>query len=382
MGVKIPPLVADLCAEADVKIGGDRPWDIHINNERTFARVIGDGSLGFGETYMDEWWDCEAMDDMLSRLLSVEADIRILRHLNFANLLFILQSTFTNMQSVRRAYQVGEQHYDIGNDVFAAMLDPRMIYSCGYWEYANSLAKAQEDKLHMICQKLELTSGEHLLDIGCGWGGLAAFAAENYGVEVTGITISREQKAIAEQKCANLPVDIQLTDYRSLVDTYERAFDKIVSVGMFEHVGPKNYTAYFDVVKQLLKPEGLFLLHTIGKLPPETRTNRWINKYIFPNGHIPTTTELVKHLGNHLRIEDWHNFGHDYDLTLQAWRKNFNGAWPFLAEKYGQRFGRMMQFYLAASMAYFRAGNGALWQLVMTPIDRQRIYRSVRLQPS
>ena len=168
MGVKILPLVADLCAEADVKIGGDRPWDIHINNERTFARVIGDGSLGFGETYMDEWWDCEAMDDMLSRLLSVEADIRILRHLNFANLLFILQSTFTNMQSLRRAYQVGEQHYDIGNDVFAAMLDPRMIYSCGYWEYANSLAKAQEDKLHMICQKLELTSGEHLLDIGCG----------------------------------------------------------------------------------------------------------------------------------------------------------------------------------------------------------------------
>lgn len=154
---------------------------------------------------MDGWWDCDAIDDMLSRFLAVKADFSIANHLNPANLLYILQSKFTNMQSVRRAFQVGERHYDIGNDVFAAMLDPRMIYSCGYWECANSLAQTQEDKLHMICTKLERARGERLLDIGCGWGGLAAFAAEHYGVAVTGVTISREQKTLAETRCAGLP---------------------------------------------------------------------------------------------------------------------------------------------------------------------------------
>ena len=165
------------------------------------------------------------------------------------SLLYTLQAKFTNMQSVQRAFQVGERHYDIGNDVFGAMIDPRMIYSCGYWEYANSLTQAQEDKLHMICRKLELTRGEHLLDIGCGWGGLAVFAAEHYGATVTGITISREQKALAETRCAGLPVNIQLTDYRSLTGNY----DKIVSVGMFEHVGPKNYATFFRTVQRLIK---------------------------------------------------------------------------------------------------------------------------------
>jgi cyclopropane-fatty-acyl-phospholipid synthase len=378
MSDKIPPLIAEICEAADVKIAGTRPWDFRIHNPNVFARVLYDGSLGLGEAYMDGWWDCDAIDDLLSRFLAVKADFSIANHLNPANLLYILQSKFTNMQSVRRAFQVGERHYDIGNDVFAATLDPRMIYSCGYWEYANSLAQAQKDKLHMICTKLELARGERLLDIGCGWGGLAAFAAEHYGVAVTGVTISREQKTLAETRCAGLPVDIQLTDYRSLTGSY----DKVVSVGMFEHVGHKNYATFLKTVQRLVEPHGLFLLHTIGKTPPVSETDRWINKYIFPNGHIPTAGEIVNHLGDLMVIEDWHNFGHDYDLTLQGWRKNFNRAWPLLAEKYGPRFGRMMQYYLAASMANFRAGRGKLWQLVLTPVTRGRAYRSVRLQPS
>ena len=378
MSDKVPPLIAEICEAADVKIGGTRAWDFQVHNPDLFARVLFDGTLALGETYMDGWWDCEAIDEMLARFLTVKADSKITHHLNPGNLLYVLQSKFTNMQSVRRAFQVGERHYDIGNDVFAAMLDPRMIYSCGYWEYANSLTQAQEDKLHMICRKLELARGEHLLDIGCGWGGLAAFAAEQYGVTVTGITISREQKALADARCADLPVDIQLADYRSLTGNY----DKIVSVGMFKHVGHKNYATFFKTVQRLMKPQGLFLLHTIGKNPPEAETDRWINKYIFPNGHIPTPGEIVNNLGELMVIEDWHNFGHDYDTTLQGWRDNFNRAWPSLAEKYDARFGRMMQYYLAASMASFRAGKTKLWQLVLTPVDRGRAYRSVRLQPS
>ena len=258
------------------------------------------------------------------------------------------------------------------------MLDPRMIYSCGYWEYANSLSQAQEDKLHMICRKLELTRGDRLLDIGCGWGGLAAFAAEHYGAEVTGVTISREQKALADTRCAGLPVDIQLADYRSLTGTY----DKIVSVGMFEHVGHKNYATFFKTVLQLIRPQCLFLLHSIGKTPPATEPDRWFDKYIFPNGYIPAPGEITNSLGAIMEIEDWHNFGHDYDLTLRGWRDNFDRAWPQLAAKYGPRFGRMMQYYLAASMANFRSGRGKLWQLVLTPTGRGRAYRSVRLQPS
>lgn len=378
MDVKIPALIADICTKADVKFNGSRPWDIRVNDNRTFSRVLKHGTLGLGESYMDGWWDCDAPDDMLSRLATLQADAKISNYLNPGIVLHVLRSRFTNMQSARRAFQVGEEHYDIGNDVFAAMLDPRMIYSCGYWEYANSLSQAQEDKLHMICRKLELTRGDRLLDIGCSWGGLAAFAAEHYGAEVTGVTISREQKALADTRCAGLPVDIQLADYRSLTGTY----DKIVSVGMFEHVGHKNYATFFKTVRQLIRPQGLFLLHSIGKTPPATEPDRWFDKYIFPNGYIPAPGEITNSLGAIMEIEDWHNFGHDYDLTLQGWRDNFDRAWPQLAAKYGPRFGRMMQYYLAASMANFRSGRGKLWQLVLTPTGRGRAYRSVRLQPS
>jgi cyclopropane-fatty-acyl-phospholipid synthase len=254
------------------------------------------------------------------------------------------------------------------------MLDPTMSYSCGYWAQAGSLAEAQEHKLRLICRKLELKPGEQLLDVGCGWGGLAQFAATHHGVEVVGVTVSREQAALARERCAGLPVRIELMDYRDIVGR----FDKVVSVGMFEHVGVKNYGVYFDTMRRVLVDDGLFLLHTIGDHHTSTRTDPWIERYIFPNGEIPSARQLACALEGRFLIDDWHNFGPDYDRTLMAWWSNFDAAWPRLRARYGERFYRMWKYYLMASAGSFRSRQGQLWQLVLTRRERAGGYRSVR----
>lgn len=249
-----------------------------------------------------------------------------------------------------------------------------MSYSCAYWHNARGLEEAQQKKLDMICRKLELQPGERLLEIGCGWGGLARYAAEHYGVEVVGITVSKEQQKLARERCAGLPVSIEFMDYRNLTET----FDKVVSVGMFEHVGPKNYPAYFDTVHRVLKGNGLFLLHTIGNYTTSPRTDAWLDKYIFPNGKLPSAREMTTVLEDRFLIEDWHNFGADYDRTLMAWWENFDKAWPSLGSKYSNRFYRMWKYYLMSSAGFFRSRQGQLWQLVLSKREREGIYRSVR----
>jgi cyclopropane-fatty-acyl-phospholipid synthase len=269
---------------------------------------------------------------------------------------------------------VGEQHYDTGNDIFEAMLDSSMSYSCAYWRNADNLEQAQYNKLDLICRKLELQPGERLLEIGCGWGGLAHHAASHHGVEVLGITVSREQQQLARQRCQGLPVEIELMDYRDL----QGQFDKAVSVGMFEHVGPKNYSVFFDTVADLLHDQGLFLLHTIGIHKKTAAVDSWIDKYIFPNGKLPSAKEITAALDNRFLIDDWHNFGQDYDRTLMAWFQNFDRAWPDLQGKYGKRFYRMWQYYLLSCAGFFRSRQGQLWQLVLSKRERNRVYRSVR----
>jgi cyclopropane fatty-acyl-phospholipid synthase-like methyltransferase len=254
-----------------------------------------------------------------------------------------------NRQSRRRAFQIGKRHYDIGNDVFRAMLDPSMSYSCGYWKDADTLEAAQRAKLDMVCRKLELAAGERLLDIGCGCGGLAEHAARHYGVEVLGTTVSREQQDLAEDRCRGLPVTIRLQDYREL----DGSFDKIASMGMFEHVGPKNYRTYFRIVARLLADDGLMLLHTIGDRISHTGNDPWIDRYIFPNGVVPSARQITTAFEPWLVLEDWHNFGPDYPRTLMAWWDNFSAAWPGLdRHRYDQRFYRMWQYYLHACAAY------------------------------
>lgn len=369
-----PGVLQQLAAQCGVQFNGDAPWDIQVHNDAVYTRILSQGSLGFGESYMDGDWDCLRLDQLFTRLLSADADEKLGGWARIHLLLQVLRHRLFNLQSSRRAFQVGEQHYDIGNDVFEAMLDPTMSYSCAYWQHADNLAQAQHNKLDMICRKLQLKPGEKLLEIGCGWGGLAHFAAEHYGVEVVGITVSKEQQKLAQERCAGLPVEIRLCDYREL----QGEFDKIVSVGMFEHVGAKNYPIYFDTANRLLKDTGLFLLHTIGIYKTIHRVDPWIDKYIFCNGKIPSAEQISQVLDRRLIIEDWHNFGHDYYLTLMAWWEKFDAAWPTLGKCYDERFYRMWKYYLLCCAGFFKSRQGQLWQLVLSKRNRQEVYRSVR----
>ncbi|CAI2468635.1 TPA: cyclopropane fatty acyl phospholipid synthase [Serratia fonticola] len=349
-----------LLTEADIIINGHRPFDIQVHNQNFFKRVLKEGSLGLGESYMDGWWDCEQLDEFINRIM--KADLRNALVSNFKDVIRIMSAKLFNLQSKKRAWIVGKEHYDLGNDLFDLMLDPWMQYSCGYWHTSDDLFQAQEDKLRLICEKLQLAKGMTLLDIGCGWGGLAEYAAKNYGVKVTGITISEEQKKSAEERCKLQDVEIILKDYRDL----DMQFDRIVSVGMFEHVGPKNYNDYFNVVNKNLKPQGIFLLHTIGSNESSNNVDPWINKYIFPNGCLPSILQISNASESKFVLEDLHNFGTDYDKTLMAWHQRFELFWPEIEEKYSERFYRMFSYYLKSCAGAFRSRNIQLWQFVFT----------------
>jgi len=363
--------LARLLEPADVVLGGSRPWDIVVHDPRMPARVLAQGSLGAGEAYMDGWWDCERLDDMLARLLRSGLD----RRLRTADAIRMsLLALLRNPQGLRRAFIVGRSHYDVGDDLFERMLDPRMIYSCAWWEGASDLASAQEAKLELVCRKLGLERGMRVLDIGCGWGGAARFAAERYGVTVTGITVSQNQAATAAARCRDLPIEIRLEDYRRLTGRY----DRIWSLGMFEHVGVRNYRRYLRKVRELLAPDGLFLLHTIGSNRSVRRTDPWIEKYIFPNSMLPSMAQVARAAERLWVIEDWHGFGPHYDRTLLAWLHNFDAHWPELAARYGERFRRMWRYWLLGSAAAFRARRNQLWQFVLSPHGVPGGYRAVR----
>lgn len=351
--------VEKLLARADVTVDGDRPWDLQVSHPGFFQRVLAQGSLGFGEAYMDGWWHSESLDQLLYRLVSAKLDQQVGSLVLYYD---ALRAKLLNRQRRSRACIVGKRHYDIGNDLYRQMLDSRMIYSCGYWKNAQTLDQAQEDKLQLTCSKLLLHEGQRVLDIGCGWGGTARFMAERYGVEVVGVTISLAQAEVAREYCAGLPIEIRLQDYRSI----EGTFDRIVSIGMFEHVGPKNYHTYFRKAAELLKDHGLFLLHTIGGNEPALSTDPWIDRYIFPNGVIPSAEQVTDGFEGCFVLEDWHNFGTDYDRTLMAWQDNFNKAWPELSHNYDERFRRMWLYYLSCAAACFRSRQNQLWQIVLS----------------
>ena len=358
--------VEGLLAEAGVEIGGQRPQDIRVHDPRWYARVLAQGSLGLGESYMDGWWDANALDVFLLHLMRARLDERV--H-GFGEIRDALRARLFNLQAGRGSYEVGKRHYDLGNDLYHAMLGKRLVYSCGYWAQAGDLDAAQEAKLDLICRKLGLRGGQRVLDIGCGWGEALKFAAERYGVSGVGVTISREQADFARALCAGLPVEIRLQDYHALDGASDDSrFDRIFSIGMFEHVGAKNYRAYFEVARRCLRaPEDLFLLHCIGSNVSVRHTDPWIARYIFPNSMLPSAAQVATASEGLFVIEDWHNFGADYDRTLMAWRANFDVAWPRLQARYDERFRRMWRYYLSASAATFRARRNQLWQIVLSP---------------
>ena len=357
--------VAALLAGADIHPDGGGECDPAIHDQRFYSRVLAQGSLGLGETWMDGWWDVASLDGMLARLLAAQLDERV--H-GLASLADNLRARLLNLQAERRSREVGRRHYDLGNDLYAAMLGKRLIYSCGYWRDAQDLDAAQEAKLDLVCRKLRLRPGQRLLDIGCGWGEALKFAAERYGVQGVGVTISAEQAAYARELCAGLPVEIRLQDYRHIEPN---AFDRVLSIGMFEHVGARNYATFFDVARRSLDPAGehggLALLHCIGSNASTRHTDPWIARYIFPTSMIPSAAQIAAALEGRFVVEDWHGFGPDYDRTLQAWRANVEAAWERLPPRYDTRFRRMWRFYLAASMASFRVRRNQLWQLLLSP---------------
>ncbi len=362
MSAQSEVIVRDLFTQAEIQVNGPNPWDIQIQDDRFYSRVLREGELGLGESYMDGWWDCEAVDQLITRILRARLDEHIKR--NWKLLLHALRSRLFNLQNRSRAFEVGEKHYDLGNELYRAMLDKRLNYTCAYWRDAETLDEAQETKLDLVCRKIGLEPGMTILELGCGWGSFAKFAAEEYGAEVLGVTVSKEQVELGNMLCQGLPVELRLQDYRDV----EGQYDRVISIGVMEHVGVKNYRTYMEVVDRTLKPGGIGFFHTIGDNVSASGTNAWTNKYIFPNGMLPSIAQLAKAMEGLFVVEDWHNFGPDYDPTLMAWHANFEEAWPALRSRYDQRFYRMWRYYLLSSAGGFRSRSSQLWQVVFTRI--------------
>ena len=362
--------ISALLLKADVRINGDRPWDLKVHNPKLFGRILGQGSLGFGEAYMEGWWDCEHIDQMISKLIC--GDLQTHVH-TLQDKLFYLYAHLRNRQTTQRSLKVGRQHYDVGNDLYEKMLDQQMIYTCGYWQDAQNLDEAQSHKLELVCRKLKLKPGMRVLDIGCGWGGAARYMAKHYDVEVVGITISQEQVAMAKAQSQGLAVDFRFQDYRDI----NEPFDRIYSLGMFEHVGFKNYRRYFEVAHRCLKEDGLFLLHTIGHRKTTVKVDPWIERYIFPNSILPSAELICRDSAGLFNVEDWHNFGMNYHKTLLAWLDNIDAAWDELPS-YNETFQRMWRYYLLCSAGAFMSYRNHLWQVVFSKGQFDQPYQAVR----
>ncbi|WP_028857194.1 cyclopropane fatty acyl phospholipid synthase [Psychrilyobacter atlanticus] len=355
---------------ADIKLDGDRPWDIKIKDEETFDRVIAGGSLGFGEAYMDNLWECESIDEMINRVLRAQIDKKLSgkQKLQLGGQKL---KQLINPQSILRVKKDVPFHYDLGNDIFESMLDKYMTYTCAYFKDTENLDEAQEKKLDLVCKKMGLKPGMRVLDIGCGWGSFMKYAAEHYGVICDGLTLSKEQKKLGEVKCKGLTVNFILQDYREF-DPIGK-YDRVVSIGMIEHVGPLNYKEFFECADNFLKNDGLFLLHTIGGIESHASNqgDPWIKKYIFPNGIIPSISQLGQAMEKKFNLEDLHNIGENYDKTLVEWNKNFEARWDNLKDKYGDKFYRMWRYYLLSCAGAFRSRDLNTWQLVLSKIGRE-----------
>ena len=364
-------LLSSLLAEVDVNINGDRPWDIQVHDKEHFATMLSRGTLGIGEGYVRGWWDCNALDELAYRVLHTNFHERVREAAGFRLGLLLgwerLKRFIRNPQSIARAKLNVSAHYDTGNNLFKAMLDRRMAYSCGYWKDTNDLNIAQEQKLDLLCRKMGLKPGMHVLDVGCGWGSFMLYAAEKYGVICEGVTLSKQQFELGSNLAreSGLPVTFLLKDYRILKP--EKPYDAIVSVGMLEHVGEHNYQEYFRDVRSLLKKDGVFVLHTIGQVRSCSGLDPWMNKYIFPNGHIPSLQQLEDAMEGHFLIDDMQNIGEDYAKTLVVWEKNFEAAWETLRQHYSETFHRMWRYYLLTCAGGFKARFLQVWQFGLTP---------------
>lgn len=365
--------VTDLFALADIRFDGARPWDIQVHDERLFRRVLANGSLGLGEAYMDGDWDCPALDQLFDRVISARLGERL--GMTFPLVMMMLGARLSNRQSVARSGAVAKIHYDLPTDIHESTYDKRLTGSCAYWKGAVTLDQAQENKLDLICRKVGLRPGHTVFDIGCGWGSFIGFAAERYGAQCTGVTVSSEQVAYVKARYSGSPVEPLQMDYRAYRGP---KVDRVISVGMFEHVGSKNYRTYFECARRHLKDEGIFLLHTIWENERHPIIDAWQDKYIFPNGDLPSLGEITSAVEGLFVIEDVHNFGADYDRTLMAWNGNFQSRRAELAARHGERFCRMWEYYLLQNAGAFRCRHISVGQFVLTPYGLRGGYAAMR----
>jgi len=369
---KSEQIVSEILGMADIQVNGNRLWDIQVHNTDFYDRLLKDQSLGLGETYMEGLWDCKAIDAFMFRIL--RADLEKTVAPTWMMRWEVLKAKFLNRQTKSRSLNVIEQHYQLGNDLFENMLDESMAYSCGYWAKAANLNQAQAGKYDLIARKLGFKKGMRVLDIGCGWGGFAKYIAQNYGVEVVAITLSENQAAFAKQLCKGMPVEVRVQDYRDV----EEVFDRVVEIGMFEHVGQKNYRTFMEIANRCLNDDGMLMLHTIGRNTSALTTDPWIEKYIFPGGHLPSIAQVGSAIEGLFVMEDWHNFSADYDKTLMAWHQNFTKNWDKVKDSYSPTFYRMWTFYLLSCAGAFRARDIQLWQVVLSKKGVLGGYQTVR----
>ncbi len=376
-------IVTNTLARAGVAINGDRPWDIQVLQNRFFRRAAR-GPLGLGESYMDRDWDVLSLDELFRHVISAGLDHGYLAQFN--RLWLDLQARISNLQSRRRARAVAEEHYDLDYRMYENFLGPYNQYTCCFFDGTDDLAKAEIRKLEIICDKLDVKSSDTVLDIGCGWGGFAKYAASTRGCQVTGVSLSREQVEYARKYTEGLPVKIVHSDYRDLPDKLDTRFDKILICGMIEHVGYKNYANLMTVVHHLLKDHGLFLLHTIGNSEDTAIVNPWIEKYIFRNSMAPSMLQLAASIRGLFTVHDWQNYGHYYSSTLSAWQENFERNWETIkslktARPFDEKFRRMWNYYLLSCKAAFDVEDLQLWQIVMSKMGlRHSVYQRVNLQ--
>lgn len=365
-------LIKNTFRKAGIKEGED----IVIHDNSAYKDFVIRGSLGFGESYMFKKWDSPHLDVVIANIIrSGIHESRWFGTLIHAGLW--IKSTLKNLQNRHYAPLLAETHYNAGNHLFKSFLDPNMIYTCAYFKNTDDLSQAQLNKIKVVGNKLNLKPGEKVLDIGCGWGGTARILAEMFDVEVTGISDASEMVNYANKHNAGDRVKFIKTDYRNAKGRY----NKIYNVGFLEAVGPKNYRRFMQQVYDMLEDDGIFLTHTIMGQKSTNRGDPWLDKYIFPNGVLPSHQQIKRSVKKLFAIRDFESFGHYYEITLDHWRSNLNKNWEPIKAKFDNpdAFKRMMDFYFLSCKAAFHTNLIDLGQYVFTKSGQVPGYKPFRM---